>query len=121
MVDIELSEDEAEHLGQNQLTKPNTAGKKTKENSDDGIWLAIFDSQICINISFHIIYLDKDISKSFSTYHVLNHLLKAQCNDLIKLGVDPIIKVILFRSRLVFFFSFILHKNKKASCVTLMG
>ena len=41
------------------------------------------------------INLDKDISKFYSTYHVYTHLLKAQCNDLINLGVNPSIEVLI--------------------------
>ena len=51
----------------------------------------------------------EDIDKVFSTYHVFTHLLKAQCRDLIELGVDARIDVRFITNWSVWFY--LLRRN----------
>ncbi len=42
-------------------------------------------------------HLDSNLEKNYTTFHVFNYVLRAQVEDLINLGVNPIIKKIVFQ------------------------
>jgi len=67
-------------------------------------------------ISFLLrLFLEDDIDASFSTFHVFNHLLCAQANDLIKIGIDSVIKSVILNiwSKYLRKLGIAFHSNKE--------
>ncbi len=62
------------------MTKVNSKNLRKNDHSNLNLAPSFYNSE-------------NNFDTNFSTFHVFNHLLKRQCEDLIKLGVDPIISV----------------------------
>ncbi|RNA41963.1 TATA box-binding -associated factor RNA polymerase I subunit B [Brachionus plicatilis] len=74
--DIELSDEELAVTGnENQLPPVKEAKVRLKENYE----------------------IETSVARNFSTFEVYNHLLRRQCDDLVKNGVDSIIKEVVLK------------------------